>query len=135
MWNVFQMKLGKFTMPAVKRWVLEHWIEQSKYLRDSNRRYSLQWPYRFALVQECNYSCSYLLLNCSNKCIHCHISLYKLLVCFVCFILFVSGLLSETTICMLSITIYPQYYNISSPSTTVLFMYQSEICFSHYSYH
>jgi hypothetical protein len=107
MWTVFQMKLGKFTIPAVKRWVLEHWIEQSKYLHDSNRRYSLQWPYSFVLIQECNYSCSYLLLNCSNKYIHCHISLYKLLVCFVCFILFVNGLLSETTICMLSITIYP----------------------------
>lgn len=87
--------------------MLEHWIEWSKELHDGKRRYSLQWPYSFALIQELNYSCSYLLLNCSNKYIHCHILLHKLLECFVYFILFVSSLLSETTICMLRITIYP----------------------------
>jgi len=117
----------------VPEWMLEHWPNQNKDLHDDNRRYSLQWPYSFALIQEFNYSCSYLLLNCSNKYIHCHILLHKLLECFVCFILFVSSLLSETTTCMLRITIYPvpaqQFYlcisqNHVSASTAIIKLFK-----------
>jgi hypothetical protein len=46
-----------------------------------------------------------------------------------CFILFVSGLLSETNY------LYAQKYNISSPNTTILFIYQSATCFGQYGYH